>query len=182
MAGYSAAVKLNNLVITSFTTLGNGVSNYTAQNLGAHKLSRIQDGFRAGVRLVWTLCLPMFLLYFFAGRYALGLFLDHPTDTALRTGILYLRILSPFYFIVSAKLVSDGVLRGAGLMRQFYDWNPGGPGPSRNPGRGVGKDLPGRGGHLVCVARRLVYCCYNFSGLLPRRSLDGVCEKGKNRE
>ena len=30
MAGYSAAIKLNNLVITSFTTLGNGVSNYTA--------------------------------------------------------------------------------------------------------------------------------------------------------
>lgn len=119
MAGYSAAVKLNNLVITSFTTLGNGVSNYTAQNLGAHKLNRIQDGFRAGVRLVWTLCLPMFLLYFFAGRYALGLFLDHPTDTALRTGMLYLRILAPFYFVVSAKLVSDGVLRGAGLMRQF---------------------------------------------------------------
>ena len=105
MAGYSAAVKLNNLVITSFTTLGNGVSNYTAQNLGAHKLSRIQDGFRAGVRLVWTLCLPMFLLYFFAGRYALGLFLDHPTDTALRTGILYLRILSPFYFIDRKSVV-----------------------------------------------------------------------------
>ena len=36
MAGYSAAVKLNNLVITSFTTLGNGISNYTAQNLGAN--------------------------------------------------------------------------------------------------------------------------------------------------
>ena len=34
MAGYSAGIKLNNLVITSFTTLGNGVSNYTAQNLG----------------------------------------------------------------------------------------------------------------------------------------------------
>ena len=31
MAGYSAAVKLNNLVITSFTTLGNGISNYTAR-------------------------------------------------------------------------------------------------------------------------------------------------------
>ena len=37
MAGYSAAIKLNNLVITSFTTLGNGISNYTAQNLGANK-------------------------------------------------------------------------------------------------------------------------------------------------
>ena len=29
IAGYSAAIKLNNLVITSLTTLGNGVSNYT---------------------------------------------------------------------------------------------------------------------------------------------------------
>lgn len=37
MAGYSAAIKLNNLVITSLTTLGNGISNYTAQNLGAGK-------------------------------------------------------------------------------------------------------------------------------------------------
>ena len=35
IAGYSAGVKLNNLVITSFTTLGNGISNYTAQNIGA---------------------------------------------------------------------------------------------------------------------------------------------------
>ena len=30
IAGYAASVKLNNLVITSFTTLGNGISNYTA--------------------------------------------------------------------------------------------------------------------------------------------------------
>ena len=31
----------------------------------------------------------------------------------------YLRILSPFYFVVSAKLVADGILRGTGKMRQF---------------------------------------------------------------
>ena len=55
MAGYSAAVKLNNLVITSFTTLGNGISNFTGQNLGAGKLDRIRAGFRAGLRLVWIL-------------------------------------------------------------------------------------------------------------------------------
>ena len=119
MAGYSAAVKLNNLVITSFTTLGNGISNYTAQNIGAQKLDRIKDGFRAGLKLVWMLSLPLFLLYFLAGRYALALFLDTPTETALQTGVLFLRILSPFYFVVSAKLTADGILRGAGLMKQF---------------------------------------------------------------
>lgn len=119
MAGYSAAVKLNNLVVTSFTTLGNGISNYTAQNIGASKLPRVKEGFRAGIRMIWTLTLPLFLFYFFAGRFVLNLFMDQPTETAVQTGILYLRILSPFYFIISTKLIADGILRGAGMMKQF---------------------------------------------------------------
>ena len=119
MAGYSAAVKLNNLVITSFTTLGNGISNYTAQNLGAMKLERIKQGFGIGVKLVWMLSLPLFLLYFFSGNIVLKLFMDNPTELAMHTGIIYLKILSPFYFVVSAKLVADGILRGAGMMKKF---------------------------------------------------------------
>ena len=119
MAGYSAAVKLNNLVITSFTTLGNGISNYTAQNLGAQKLSRIRQGFKVGIKLVWMLSLPLFLLYFFGGNLVLKLFMDEPTELAMKTGLTYLKILSPFYFVVSAKLVADGILRGAGMMKVF---------------------------------------------------------------
>lgn len=119
MAGYSAAVKLNNLVITSFTTLGNGISNYTAQNIGARKLLRVKQGFKVGIKLVWMLSLPLFLLYFFGGNIVLKLFMDKPTKLAMETGITYLRILSPFYFVVSAKLVADGILRGAGMMKQF---------------------------------------------------------------
>ena len=119
MAGYSAGVKLNNLVITSFTTLGNGISNYTAQNMGAGKPERVRQGFSAGLRLVWAVCLPLALLYFLGGEWLLRLFMDQPTAAAVRTGVLYLRILSPFYFVVSAKLTADGILRGAGLMRAF---------------------------------------------------------------
>lgn len=119
MAGYSAAVKLNNLVITSFTTLGNGISNYTAQNMGAQKLRRIKDGFQAGIKLVWLLTLPLLLLYFLAGRWLLYLFMDEPTSAALQAGIAFLRILSPFYFVISAKLVADGILRGSGMMTHF---------------------------------------------------------------
>lgn len=119
IAGYSASVKLNNLVITSFTTLGNGISNYTAQNIGAQKLSRIKSGFRAGLKLVWLLSVPLFIIYFFAGKWLLYFFIDEPTDLALQTGMNFLRILSPFYFVVSAKLAADGVLRGAGMMKKF---------------------------------------------------------------
>lgn len=119
MAGYSAAVKLNNLVITSFTTLGNGISNFTGQNLGAGKLDRIRAGFRAGLRLVWILCVPLVLLYLFGGSWLVRLFLNDAGGTAAETGVAFLRIVAPFYFVVSAKLVSDGVLRGAGMMGKF---------------------------------------------------------------
>ena len=119
IAGYSAAVKLNNLVITSFTTLGNGISNYTAQNIGAEKLERVRQGFKAGIKLVWMLSLPLVALYLLGGGVLLRVFLDDPTGTAMQVGIQFLRILAPFYFVVSAKLVSDGILRGAGLMKQF---------------------------------------------------------------
>ncbi len=119
MAGYSAAVKLNNMVITSFTTIGNGISNFSAQNLGAHKFSRIGEGFRAGLKMVWCLCIPFCILYIFAGKYLLLLFMEQDAAAALLTGRQFLWILSPFYFVVSAKLVADGILRGVSAMRQF---------------------------------------------------------------
>lgn len=119
MAGYSASIKLNNLVITSFTTLGNGISNYTAQNLGARKYKRIHQGFQAGIKMVWMICIPLVLFYMLAAGSLVRIFMDTPSDMALNSGTLFLRIVSPFYFIVSAKLVSDGILRGTGLMKQF---------------------------------------------------------------
>lgn len=119
MAGYSAAVKLNNMVITSFTTIGNGISNFSAQNMGASKYERIGDGFRAGIKMVWCLCIPFCVLYIGFGRYFLLLFMEEGSGKALMTGQQFLWILSPFYFVVSAKLVADGILRGVSAMRQF---------------------------------------------------------------
>ena len=119
MAGYSASVKLNNLVITSLTTLGNGISNFTAQNIGANKMERVRQGFAAGLKLVWALCLPLVALYLLGGRTLVNIFMNEPSAEAMDTGVQFLRILSPFYFVVSTKLVSDGVLRGAGLMKEF---------------------------------------------------------------
>ncbi|MBQ4381723.1 MAG: MATE family efflux transporter [Oscillospiraceae bacterium] len=119
IAGYSAAIKLNNLVITSFSTLGNGVSNFTSQNLGAGKPERIPQGFRAGRNMVWLISLPIIVLYFFGGELCLRFFIEEPTQEAIRSGLMFLRIVSPFYLMISVKIVTDGILRGAGLMWQF---------------------------------------------------------------
>lgn len=119
IAGYSAAIKLNNLVITSFMTIGNGMSNYTAQNLGAEKFDRIYPGFKAGVRLVVALGSVFSLAYLFLGKYLILIFINDTEGIAMQTGIRILKILAPFYFVVSTKLIADGILRGAEKMNQF---------------------------------------------------------------
>ena len=45
--------------------------------------------------------------------------MDEPTELAIQTGVSCLKILSPFYFVASAKLAADGILRGAGMMKKF---------------------------------------------------------------
>ncbi len=119
MAGYSASIKLNNLVITSFTTLCNGISNYTGQNIGAGKLDRVHAGFRAGIKMVWMLCVPLAGLYLLFGEGLIRFFMDAPSALAVESGLQLLRIVSPFYFVVSVKMVADGFLRGAERMGSF---------------------------------------------------------------
>lgn len=119
VAGYSASIKLNNMVITAFCTLGNGISNFTAQNLGAGKRDRIREGFRAGLKMVWMIAVPFGLLYFLGGDMLVRFFIENPSPDAIGTGITILRIFSPFYLIIPAKMVADGVLKGSGMMGKF---------------------------------------------------------------
>lgn len=74
---------------------------------------------KAGVKMVWMLSVPIFLLYFFGSEILLRLFLDEPTQTAIQTGVTFMRIVAPFYFVISLKMGADGVMRGAGYMKQF---------------------------------------------------------------
>ena len=119
MAGYAAAIKLNNFAITSFTTLGNGMSNFTAQNMGAEKSDRVKQGYRGGVIMILCIAIPFTLIYSFMGETMVNIFMNSESAGALTSGVLFLSIVSPFYAVISMKLISDGVLRGAGAMNHF---------------------------------------------------------------
>ena len=47
------------------------------------------------------------------------LFLKNAEGMAMQAGFLFLRIVAPFYIVISLKLVADGVLRGVEAMRYF---------------------------------------------------------------
>lgn len=120
IAGYSAAIKLNTFAIMGFTTLGNSISSFTAQNLGAGKKERIRNGRKIGIQFALVVALVFFLLFFFSGKLWVSLFMDQDASlAALETGKIFLQIVSPFYFIICVKLICDGVLRGSAKMREF---------------------------------------------------------------
>lgn len=116
VAGYAASIKMNNMVVSSFCAVSNGIANYTAQNIGAGKPERIREGFRAGVKIILFITVPIAILYFFFGGAIMSIFLDNPTADALRTGTTFLKIVAPFYIVVAVKIIADGVLRGSGAM------------------------------------------------------------------
>lgn len=119
IAGYSAAIKLNNLVITSTTTLANAVSSFSSQNIGAAKFDRVEKGWKTGVLFVECLLIPVILLFTLGSHLVLQLFLDDVSGLAMETGRAFLLIVSPFYLVVAVKNMCDAVLRGAGDMKPF---------------------------------------------------------------
>lgn len=119
IAGYSAAVKLNTFTVVSLTTIGSGLSSFSAQNIGAGKLNRVKEGYKTGLKMAFITASVFTVIYFFFSRQVMGLFMTQSSKKALDTGILFLKIVSPFYLILSAKLAADGIIRGAGAMGAF---------------------------------------------------------------
>ena len=119
IAGYSAAVKINNFAITSFTTLGTGISNYTAQNLGAGEKQRVKSGTRAGLVMMLIIAMTFSGLYLLLREQLIGLFMKDEGTKALDIGCRFLLIVAPFYAVICIKICCDGVLRGAGAMNYF---------------------------------------------------------------
>ena len=112
MAAYVVVMKVDALCILPITTLGLAMTSYSGQNIGAGRIKRVEQGTRQGIILSMSITLCLSVLLFFAGRYPLMLFTD---ETALiQESTHLLRILCPFYWMLSVIDVLAGVMRGAG--------------------------------------------------------------------
>ena len=119
MAGYAAAIKLNNMIITSITTIGNGISSFSAQNFGAGRIDRVREGRREGLLLCVIFSLAATALFLALGRFIMLLFMNADAEAALSEGMRFIDIVSPFYVLITFKIITDAVLRGSGDMMPF---------------------------------------------------------------
>ncbi len=120
IAGFSASMKLNTFTINALYTFGNGVSGFTAQNVGAKKTDRIKEGMKYGSLMAIATGVVFAIVYFFFNKNLMLMFMDNGNNAdAVRSGAEFLKIVSPFYCFIGIKLVGDGVLRGTGSMKLF---------------------------------------------------------------
>ena len=120
LAGFTAAIRLDSICVVPMAAMGNVVSSYTAQNLGAGRQDRVVRGYHVACGIVGVtaaiLCLTLQLFYAPLMSIFLG---DDGTPTAMATGIGYLRFTGWFYVFIGLKMSTDGLLRGAGDMTMF---------------------------------------------------------------
>ena len=120
LAGYSAASRVESICIVPMAAMGNAMSTFTAQNLGAGSSKRVQQGYMSAIRLValFALIICFILEIFYPAIMALFLGAEG-TVLALQTGTGYLRFLGWFFAGIGLKMITDGLLRGAGDMKMF---------------------------------------------------------------
>lgn len=120
LAGFSAAMRIESICVVPMAAMGNVLSSYTAQNLGAGRYDRVKKGYYtaygivAGFALIICLALELFfrpLILLFLG--------EEGTSLAVRTGTGYLRFMGWFFVLIGLKMITDGILRGSGDMKMF---------------------------------------------------------------
>lgn len=120
LAGYSAASRVESLCIVPMSALGNAMSSYTAQNLGAGMPRRVQEGYHAALRLVACFAVLLCLgLELFCQPIMASFLGSDGTEIALQTGNSYLRFIGFFFALIGLKMSTDGLLRGSADMKMF---------------------------------------------------------------
>lgn len=120
LAGFSAGMRIESICIVPMAAVGNAISSYTAQNIGAGQLKRVSKGYvQANKMVIFFGVVICVILELFPTQF-ITLFLGADgSQVAIATGYGYLVFMGFFFFMIGFKMAADGVLRGAGDMKLF---------------------------------------------------------------
>jgi len=120
LAGFSAAMRIESMCIVPMAGIGNALSSYTAQNIGAGRKERVVQGYHAAIgMIIGCAVIICAVLESFHGP-IIELFLGKSgTMDALQTGNSYLLFMGWFFCLFGFKMAVDSLLRGAGDMKMF---------------------------------------------------------------
>ncbi|MEZ3493486.1 MAG: MATE family efflux transporter [Lachnospiraceae bacterium] len=112
VAANTALGRIEQLVQQPYNSLGAAITTYTGQNIGAGKIDRVKQGYKAAFWSVVVFSIIMFVPCQLFGEQIVGVFVTEPEVVAI--GAKGLSITSFFYFFLGMIYVARSVLNGAG--------------------------------------------------------------------
>ncbi len=118
VAGYSAAVKIEQIVTQAYIALGTAMSTYCAQNMGAGKIFRIRQGFRSATWMGGIYAVLTGLVVFFWGKSVTVLFVSENVREITEYVDISLRCTAAsFVFLAVVSIYRNGIQgMGFGLL------------------------------------------------------------------
>ncbi|GGB38050.1 MATE family efflux transporter [Virgibacillus dakarensis] len=121
VAGFSAAQRLDSLLMLPAHALGTSVSSMAGQNIGIRNWSRVSSIAKYGVLYNFSVMLLVGILVLFLAKYGVRLFIDDPE--AVDFGTKYLQIVALCYPFLGINFILNGIVRAAGAMYQVLALN-----------------------------------------------------------
>ena len=115
MAAITAAQRVSMFFCCPFDALGQTMSTWGGQHVGAKKLDRVGEGLRDCVILGSVYSIAAFLVLFFFGDRLAGLFLGAGESAVLRNSRLFLIINSAFYIPLALVNIVRFLIQGIGF-------------------------------------------------------------------
>ncbi|WP_339226424.1 MATE family efflux transporter [Oceanobacillus sp. FSL K6-2867] len=121
VAGFSAAQRLDSLLMLPAHALSTAVSSMAGQNIGVKNWSRVQRIAKYGVLYNFSIMLAIGIVVVFLAEYGVKLFIRD--ETAVEFGKTYLQIIALCYPFLGINFILNGIVRAAGAMYQVLALN-----------------------------------------------------------
>lgn len=115
IAGFTAAMRIEQLALQPMISFGLAMAVYTAQNFGARKFARISRGVKKCSLLSIGFSVFAAVLMYFFGQEMIGVFLDNPSPKVMDEAKQYLHLSVPFYFFLSQIFIYRNSVQGMGI-------------------------------------------------------------------
>jgi len=114
IAAYTAANKVEAIIMQIFNSLGLTMATYCGQNMGANQIGRIKQGVKSSTFMCLAgsgigICINVFI-----GSFLTGLFMNEVNIEILRYAQQYLNIVAAFYPALAILFLYRNVLQGVG--------------------------------------------------------------------
>lgn len=115
IAGFTSAIRVEQLALQPLISFGIAMAVFTAQNFGARRFDRIREAVKRISRLVFAFSFCAAVVITLFGNQIVNIFLENPTTGVAEASRLYLWYTVPFYIVLSQIFIFRNACQGMGV-------------------------------------------------------------------